>query len=237
MCWQKSDGASEFGCCCCALARSAVPARFDSWTFPPTHNPLLPIKLWHLLTLRSSRSHPPTSRYVHTTRCLLPSRSSPFPQQLTHPPPHPAHQLARRLRFPTPPSFSTLSSKILSLWSASTPLTAQNIGLSYVDADGDRCVLSSDEELQDLYADLRAEARAEEVLKIRVVVLGKEEGGEDGLGERGMEMVEREGEGEETPQAERESERLDGGAQEDKVDVEMQVSPFRNLYISLGQYS
>lgn len=97
-------------------------------------------------------------------------------------------------------------------------------------------MLSSDEELQDLYADLRAEARAEEVLKIRVVVLGKEEGGEDGLGERGMEMVEREGE--ETPQAERESERLDEVAQEeDKVDVEMQVSPFRTLYICRGQYS
>lgn len=100
-------------------------------------------------------------------------------------------QLARRLRFPSPPTYSTLTSKILSLWGSDT-LTAQTLGLSYVDRDGDRCVLSSTEELAGLYDELREDGKAADVVRLLVVVLDVGEGGERGLGEGSMQMIERE---------------------------------------------
>ncbi|CED83339.1 Phox/Bem1p [Phaffia rhodozyma] len=84
---------------------------------------------------------------------------------------HPAEQLARRFRFPNPPTYAALVEKILSYWS-STSLNPKTISFSYIDAQGDRCVLSSEEELQDLYEELNDVGTAQEVLKMKVVILG-----------------------------------------------------------------
>lgn len=90
-------------------------------------------------------------------------------------------QLARRLRFPTPPTFDALQSKLVSLW-ATSGLTASCLALSYLDSDGDRVVLSSDAELQDFFEDIRHRGVEGEVVKMRVLILGQE--GTGGGGDR-----------------------------------------------------
>ncbi|KAG2156626.1 uncharacterized protein EDB93DRAFT_1326340 [Suillus bovinus] len=55
--------------------------------------------------------------------------------------------LTRRLTFPTHPSWALLSSKINEAFGIAT----DNIGVSYLDQDGDEVTLSSEEELQDYY--------------------------------------------------------------------------------------
>lgn len=58
--------------------------------------------------------------------------------------------LTRRLTFPTHPSWAVLSSKI----SETFGITTDNIGVSYLDQDGDEVTFSSEEELQDYYSTL-----------------------------------------------------------------------------------
>lgn len=58
--------------------------------------------------------------------------------------------LTRRLTFPTHPSWAVLSSKI----SEAFGITTDNIGVSYLDQDGDEVTFSSEEELQDYYSTL-----------------------------------------------------------------------------------
>jgi len=55
--------------------------------------------------------------------------------------------LTRRLAFPDRPSWALLSSKIGTMYGIAT----YNVGVSYIDQDGDEVTLSSEEELQDHY--------------------------------------------------------------------------------------
>ncbi|KAJ3473717.1 hypothetical protein NLI96_g12859 [Meripilus lineatus] len=59
----------------------------------------------------------------------------------------PPDGLTRRVMFQTPPSWAELSAKIESLYK----ISRSDVGVSYIDADGDEVTLSSDEELQELY--------------------------------------------------------------------------------------
>lgn len=58
--------------------------------------------------------------------------------------------LTRRLTFPAHPSWAVLSSKINETFGIAT----DNIGVSYLDQDGDEVTFSSEEELQDYYSTL-----------------------------------------------------------------------------------
>ncbi|KAF8846051.1 hypothetical protein BDN67DRAFT_976895 [Paxillus ammoniavirescens] len=58
-----------------------------------------------------------------------------------------ASGLTRRITFTIRPSWSLLCTRIGTLYDIGT----QNVGVSYVDSDGDEVTLSSDEELQDFY--------------------------------------------------------------------------------------
>ncbi|KAG1864732.1 hypothetical protein DFJ58DRAFT_655625 [Suillus subalutaceus] len=58
--------------------------------------------------------------------------------------------LTRRLTFPAHPSWAALSSKINETFGIAT----DNIGVSYLDQDGDEVTFSSEEELQDYYSTL-----------------------------------------------------------------------------------
>ncbi|KIJ22070.1 hypothetical protein PAXINDRAFT_165369 [Paxillus involutus ATCC 200175] len=58
-----------------------------------------------------------------------------------------ASGLTRRITFTMRPSWSLLCNRIGTLYDIGT----QNVGVSYVDSDGDEVTLSSDEELQDFY--------------------------------------------------------------------------------------
>lgn len=58
--------------------------------------------------------------------------------------------LTRRLTFPAHPSWATLSSKISETFGIAT----DNIGVSYLDQDGDEVTFSSEEELQEYYSTL-----------------------------------------------------------------------------------
>jgi hypothetical protein len=50
-----------------------------------------------------------------------------------------------------------------------------SLAVSYIDSAGDRCVLSSDEELRDFYDEVRGEGKEKDVVKMRVVVLERAE--------------------------------------------------------------
>ncbi|KAF9225471.1 hypothetical protein BS17DRAFT_600601 [Gyrodon lividus] len=58
-----------------------------------------------------------------------------------------ANGLTRRITFTMRPSWSLLCTRIASLYD----ITTENVGVSYIDSDGDEVTLSSDEELQDFY--------------------------------------------------------------------------------------
>ncbi|KAH7886101.1 hypothetical protein F5I97DRAFT_1808452 [Phlebopus sp. FC_14] len=73
--------------------------------------------------------------------------------------------LTRRATFAARPSWSLLSSRIGLLYD----IARQNVGVSYVDPDGDEVTLSSEEELQDFYNTLTSGA---EVIKFTVQDLG-----------------------------------------------------------------
>ncbi|KAI9065937.1 hypothetical protein FKP32DRAFT_1602153 [Trametes sanguinea] len=68
---------------------------------------------------------------------------SPIQFKFTKPP----DGLVRRVTFQERPSWNQLAAKIESLYD----IPAQNVGVSYVDNDGDEVTLSSEEELQDFY--------------------------------------------------------------------------------------
>lgn len=59
----------------------------------------------------------------------------------------PPDGLTRRVMFPVQPSWSELSAKLESLYS----IPMQDVGVSYIDQDGDEVTLSSEEELRDFY--------------------------------------------------------------------------------------
>lgn len=58
-----------------------------------------------------------------------------------------ANDLTRRITFVTRPTWSLLSARIVNLYN----IAIENVGVSYVDSDGDEVTLSSDGELQDFY--------------------------------------------------------------------------------------
>ena len=70
----------------------------------------------------------------------------------------------RRLSFSEPPTWSLLASKLHALYG----ISLDNVGVSYVDNDGDEITLSSDEELQDFY---KMSHQAGQVIKFAVVDL------------------------------------------------------------------
>jgi hypothetical protein len=72
--------------------------------------------------------------------------------------------LTRRLVFPDRPSWATLSSKIGTVYGIAT----YNVGVSYIDQDGDEVTLSSEEELQDYYSSPTASDRGGFILKLVV---------------------------------------------------------------------
>ncbi|KAL7412692.1 hypothetical protein BDY24DRAFT_392390 [Mrakia frigida] len=99
---------------------------------------------------------------------------------------HPAQKYARRIQFSSPPTFSILSAKIVSLWPSCTLRTSSSsssIGLDYVDQEGDRVLLSSDEELQAFYQDEAGGGKKKgmPLIKMRVALLKKDRE-EEGLG-------------------------------------------------------
>lgn len=61
-----------------------------------------------------------------------------------------ANGLTRRIVFPSRPTWSLLSTRIASLYD----IAIDNVGVSYIDSDGDDVTLSSDQELQDFYMSL-----------------------------------------------------------------------------------
>ena len=70
----------------------------------------------------------------------------------------------RRLSFSETPTWSLLASKLHALYG----ISLDNVGVSYVDNDGDEITLSSDEELQDFY---KMSHQAGQVIKFAVVDL------------------------------------------------------------------
>ena len=58
-----------------------------------------------------------------------------------------ANALTRRITFVTRPTWSLLSARIANLYD----IAIENVGVSYIDSDGDDVTLSTDDELQDFY--------------------------------------------------------------------------------------
>ena len=61
----------------------------------------------------------------------------------------PSDGFIRRAGFSSPPSWAELSTKIEALYK----ISSENVGVTYIDEEGDEITLNSDEELQDLYND------------------------------------------------------------------------------------
>lgn len=66
-----------------------------------------------------------------------------------------------------------LSYKVLSLW-GSESITPATLGFMYVDSDGDKVVLSSDDELQAYYDEIRDKGAEKETVKMKVVLTYKQ---------------------------------------------------------------
>lgn len=163
---------------------------------PPNHQhrPCEPsVPLSHLLS--GIDPHEPT-RFLHPTdfkvthparkvRSSPPPRSS-FPLPSTSLPPFSIFlyqrnarfpsQVTRRIRFNNPPSYLNLQAKALALWNDSTSVDYlfAPIVFSCFNDEGDRRILSSEEDLQWLFGYLRRKGLAEKVVRLKIVAVDGE---------------------------------------------------------------